>query len=154
MSLPICTTHLVDAVGACPKCAEDAVESARLRGDASLLEKMPLLADQIRRIDAECERLREANAKQVLVRIELEGEVIDLRERAEAAERALAEARAALRTFSGRIDVLQTRASEAERALDRVMSLGHNNDCLFCGFKDRVVAEARAARAHAEGRHE
>lgn len=42
------------------------------------------------------------------------------------------------------------RAEAAEAKLRRVIDLGHNDECLFCGFKDRVAALAEPERQQPE----
>jgi len=37
------------------------------------------------------------------------------------------------------IDALEARLKQAEEALERVVSVGHNLDCILCGFKDKAV---------------
>ena len=41
----------------------------------------------------------------------------------------------------------QARELGLRRALERVLSLGHNDDCLFCGFKDNQARIALALPA-------
>ena len=55
-------------------------------------------------------------------------------------EEKLAEAQAALAAS-------QARELGLRRALERVLSLGHNDDCLFCGFKDNQARIALALPA-------
>jgi hypothetical protein len=57
---------------------------------------------------------------------------------------------------------LRERLQRAETALSRVILVGHNKDCIFCGFKDSQVSEYEqslerrgdAAPAPAAGREE
>lgn len=39
------------------------------------------------------------------------------------------------------VKVLRDEYETLEKALRKVKEVGHNNDCLFCGFKDRTVNE-------------
>ena len=34
---------------------------------------------------------------------------------------------------------LEARLKEAEEVLNQIFNLGHNNDCIFCGLKDKEV---------------
>ena len=34
------------------------------------------------------------------------------------------------------------RIAELEKALRKVYDLGHNNDCIFCGLKDKQISQA------------
>jgi ribosomal protein S2 len=40
---------------------------------------------------------------------------------------------------------LEKRIEELEAALERIASLGHNEECLFCGLKDKEVLLLRNA---------
>ena len=45
-------------------------------------------------------------------------------------------------SLTAALDVLLARAEQAERELQAVLDIGHNDDCMFCGFKDRIVWKA------------
>ncbi len=39
------------------------------------------------------------------------------------------------------IEELETERDRYKKALEAIWKTGHNNDCLFCGFKDKIVKE-------------
>lgn len=50
-------------------------------------------------------------------------------------------------------DALRVQVDALRAVLRQVRDVGHNNDCMFCGFKDRAVdAALTGAEARGEGR--
>jgi len=40
----------------------------------------------------------------------------------------------------------ETEVKRLRKALEKIYSLGHNDNCMFCGFKDQVVSKALSKR--------
>jgi hypothetical protein len=69
------------------------------------------------------------------------------REGAKEATARIAELEAEVERLREEASELTRRAVVAEAKLAQVVSVGHDDDCIFCGFKDRIASGEDAALA-------